>query len=109
MSIGPLLYLSKGQQSYADRCKRGGPSHNHNRFLRLNNFLDRLLELSACFHRGKEAHRPRGTAEKLQAAIDALSLMPAEKLDVFTAEELADLLDSDLATVNKARQHLKKI
>src|ERR1700726_1732789 len=29
MSIGPLLYLSKGQRSYADRCKRGGPSHNH--------------------------------------------------------------------------------
>src|SRR6202140_2883098 len=28
MSIGPLLYLSKGQRSYADRCKRGGPSHN---------------------------------------------------------------------------------
>src|ERR671938_491858 len=46
MSIGPLLYLSKGQRSYADRCKRGGPSHNHNlnRSLRLNNFMDRLLE-----------------------------------------------------------------
>jgi hypothetical protein len=29
MSIGPLLYLSKGQRSYEDRCKRGGPSHNH--------------------------------------------------------------------------------
>jgi hypothetical protein len=39
---GPLLYLSKGQRSYADRCKRGGPSHNHNRLLRFNNFVDRL-------------------------------------------------------------------